>query len=228
MNLRWLAVVSLALVSSCSKPAATVEDEEQIVAFVKQGKFAEAEAALDGAHRRCLKDPLTEELEHRAFYVFNRGDRALEQPLNDWVASAPESPYARLARGIYRTKLGWNARGARWARETSQKDMRTMGYWHKLAAEDLNFALARDDSQVMAYLWLIEVDMAQGGIYSDALFEKALELNPLSLTTRWYYSTTLLAAVGRLAPAARGTGAGSDGIPGPQPAAGGAEGAGPL
>ena len=92
MTLRLLSIALLALASSCSRPEATVENEEQIVEFVKQANFTAAEAALDGAHRRCLKDPLTEEREHRAFYVFYRGDRSLEQPLNAWVASAPDSP----------------------------------------------------------------------------------------------------------------------------------------
>lgn len=181
-----------ASLSGCSEDVPAIENEEQLLATLRQKDFEGLSRSLAALNRKYRKNVGLENDVHKSFYVFNRSDRSLEPLLNDWVKNAPKDPYPYLARGIYRSRLGWEKRGGDWASGTTPKEFRGMGYWFKLAKSDLHQALALDDAQIEAYLYLMEIDMNEGGTQSRALFEKALAINPRSLFARWYFTTTLL------------------------------------
>lgn len=190
-----LTLCLVTTLAACSREPVEVpiiENEEQLLVMLKRNDFENVSGYLTALHRKYRAQPEVESDVHKAWYAFYRTDRSLEAPLNAWVRSASDDPYPYLARGIYRTRLGWERRGNAYASDTSARDARGMGYWFKLAKTDLHQAVSLDHSQIEAYLFLMEIEMNEGGDESPLLFSKALEINPLSLFARWYYMTTLL------------------------------------
>ncbi|HSD97259.1 MAG TPA: DUF4034 domain-containing protein [Sulfuricaulis sp.] len=178
-------------VNTTLTPSALPREDESLL-LLKQQNFDEVSKRLSAIQQVYLKNPLTENELHKAFYVFYRADKNIQQPLDEWVRNRPKDAMAYLARGIYRTKLGWTKRGTKWASDTNEAQISGMKYWFDLAKQDLSKAITLDGSLTEAYCYLMEIDMNEGGNNSASLLEKALTINPLSLTARWYFLTSRL------------------------------------
>lgn len=166
--------------------------EEETLVLLKKQNFDDVSKRLSEIQQLYSRNPLTENELHKAFYVFYRADKNIGQPLDQWIKSRPNNALTYLARGIYRTKLGWARRGTKWASDTNDAQFSDMKYWFGLAKQDLNKANALDGSLIETYCYLMEIDMNEGGSNLSSLLKKALTINPLSLTARWYFLTTQL------------------------------------
>lgn len=166
--------------------AASIEDRfrDRLIPLVKAEKFEEASALLSKAHLAYERDRKTEAAFRRLADEFYRADPALEKPLDAWVAQRANDPFAYLARGAYRVKLGWTSRGGGWARETSAGQFRDMAAWFSLAKGDLSLAIKKMPRLVVAYCFLIEIDMTEGGLKKRSLYAQALKINPDSFIVR--------------------------------------------
>jgi len=170
-----------------SPPSATVIPEDQLLVLLIKGRYQDLDRRLQALQKAYIADRKTENDIHKALYAFNRSDPRVGRALNEWVAQQPNSAMPHLARGVYRSRMGWASRGSNWASKTSDSQFEGMAAWFNAAKEDLNQAAAIDPSLVEAYCYLIEIDMNEGGRRIRTLFNQALKVNPLSFIAREYF-----------------------------------------
>jgi hypothetical protein len=184
----------LGLPSVEAQDAASLHEtaKDRLIPLVKAGSFEKASELLATAHAVYERDRKTEGDFHRLAQEFYRADPELEKPLDVWIAQRPKDPFAYLARGAYRLKMGWSSRGSRWARETSAGQFRDMGIWLSQAKHDLQLVLEKMPRLVQAYCYLIEIDMNEGGHKKRSLYAQALKINPDSFNARASFLNSLL------------------------------------
>lgn len=170
-----------------SVAASTPIAEDQLLVLLERGQFQDLDRKLQALQKTYVVEAKTEEDIHRAVYQFYRADPRLGQALNKWVADQPSSAMPLLARGLFRTKMGWVSRGAKWASDTTDTQFSGMAEWFNAAKADFDKALGIDPSLVEAYCFLIEIDMNEGGQKTRELFDRALKVNPSSLVAREFY-----------------------------------------
>ena len=181
----------LSIFASCatagpSIPKATVIPEDQLLVLLIKGQYQDLDRRLQALQKAYIADNKTENDIHKALYVFNRADPRVGRALNEWVAQQLNGAMPHLARGIYRSGMGWKSRGGDWASKTTDSQFKGMAAWFNAAKEDLDQAAAIDPSLVEAYCYLIEIDMNEGGRRIRTLFNQALKVNPLSFIAREY------------------------------------------
>jgi tetratricopeptide (TPR) repeat protein len=161
--------------------------EDQVLILLQKGEYKRLNNYFEKLQKTYIANRTTENNVHKAFYEFYRNDQRIGQKLGEWISHQPNSAIPYLARGIYRTKMGWASRGTNWASNTSNSQFSGMATWFSLAKEDLNRAATIDPSLVEAYCYLIEIDMNEGGQKLQPLFNQALKANPLSFIAREFY-----------------------------------------
>ena len=120
-----------------------------------------------------------------AFEAFAFADPALGPILDDWVKSEPTSYPAHLARAKYRAELGWQARGSRYANETSEQQMNEMASRLSEAAAEAVAAIKLNPKSSIAYALLLDVAKAEGDDKSlDHVYSVGIASVPLSYLIR--------------------------------------------
>jgi Tfp pilus assembly protein PilF len=126
----------------------------------------------------------------RAFY---RPGSEFQPLLDAWISEMPRSYAARLARGVFYTSVGFDRRGTCTADRTSCVKFDAMRENHAKALIDLEAAYAMNPRLVHALIYKMDIAMAAGDRrINKEMHDKALELNPLSLTVRFWRVTALL------------------------------------
>ena len=92
-----------------------------------------------------------------AFEAFARDEPALLESIDAWVRSRPRSPHAYVARASYHVATAWRRRGKAYVRDTPPENIRGMETFAKKAVDDLQAALLRDSTHLVAYETLIGV-----------------------------------------------------------------------
>src|SRR5688572_4668331 len=92
-----------------------------------------------------------------AFGAFDRDEPALLQSIDAWVAARPQSAHALVARASYHFATAWRRRGTQYIRDTPQANIRGMEEFARRTATDVNAALQRDSTHLVAYRILIGV-----------------------------------------------------------------------
>lgn len=123
-----------------------------------------------------------------AFYAFQMQSTEPAALLDEWVERFPKSYAARLARGVYFSRMGWEQRGTQSARETSAENFRGMQHYFALARGDLEASLAMSPRPVLSYQYLINIANT-GHSYAEAAFwlDNALKLDPYAARVRTAY-----------------------------------------
>lgn len=155
-----------------------------LVPLLKAGKYEQVSATLDRVHKEYERSPRLENEFHKLVYEFYRADPELKEPLDKWVDMGDGDAYAHLARGMYRTRMGWVSRGEKSAAETSDAQLKAMAAWFSVAKMDFYLAIASKPNLVEAYCYLIEIDTAEGGGRKHGVYEDVLKINPLSFVAR--------------------------------------------
>ena len=161
--------------------------QDQFLALLSKGEYKSLNMSLQAIQIAYIADSSTENEIHKAAYVFYRADPLVGEALDKWVNQRPNDAFSYLARGIYRTKMGWTSRGNAWASDTSNSQFSDMAAWFDAAKKDLNQAIKLDSSLVEAVCYLIEIDMNEGGYLIDTLFHQALKINASSFIAREFY-----------------------------------------
>ncbi|MBS2021938.1 MAG: DUF4034 domain-containing protein [Deltaproteobacteria bacterium] len=102
-------------------------------------------------------DPRKELWPHDAAAAFESNEPALLAQLDAWVKASPRSFAPFLARGAYRTELGYARRGAQWAKDTHPENFAAMEDTFKLALGDLEHSLLMRPRLVAAITSEIEI-----------------------------------------------------------------------
>ena len=92
----------------------------------------------------------------RAYDIFDETAHAAAVA-QEWVRQSPESAFARTARAWQLVESGWHARGAKYARETSQEKLGAIEGYFARAIPDLAFALKQNPKLIPACERLISI-----------------------------------------------------------------------
>lgn len=196
MNYRVLVVCFSALMSFAPHAIANADSaitlqqqipEDQLLEFLIKGQYTALNDKLKAIQKTPIADSNAEKDLHRAVYEFYRADSDIGSALNKWVLRQPNEAMPHLARGVYRTKMGWVSRGEKFAIDTSNSQFSGMAAWLNGAKEDLNRAIVLDPSLLEAYCYLIEIDMNEGGHRARALFDQALKIRPSTFIAREFF-----------------------------------------
>lgn len=162
------------------------------LSILKNKEYKSLDATLE-AYQKVFEEDYLKEGELVSTYVaFYTSDPSIEAYLNEWIEKIPDSYSARLARGIYYTRMGWLKRGAKFIDKTSEKQIEGMKQFFSKAVIDLEAALKINPKTIAAYCYLINIEMALGNSDSKkVLLDNALQINPYSFAVRRYYIYSL-------------------------------------
>jgi uncharacterized protein DUF4034 len=137
-----------------------IADQVTIVADLRARNFNKLEATLTSYQTAAENNVRQEVNVHQAFDAFARADPALDALLQEWVKRSPRSYAAHLARAEFLIKEAWNARGAKWASETSAQQFQRMNDYLAAAHKEITATLGLNLKVTEAYALLVEEQRA--------------------------------------------------------------------
>lgn len=158
--------------------------------------FKKLNSALENYQKAYEQDIANEDdvfdTYYQAFFFKGSGYEAL---LDEWVQSYPDHYQPYLARASYYCRMGWDARGGKFASETSDDQIESMKNFFAKANADIKTVLTKKQDNIMPYYLLININKAVGDTNSvKAIAQMAVEKCPGSFRIR---STYLLAIAPR-------------------------------
>lgn len=183
-------------------PKSNAQIDQQILSLIRSQDFGTLDMMLVEIENDYEKDYRKERQVDIAFDTFYRASADLDALLGSWIKAKPNSYAAYLARGIYYTRVGWLKRGDKFIDKTTKQQLDWMAYYFQKALKDFDHARLINKKTVHPLCYEIEILMNFGQKEQiRKLYEEALQINPMSLTVRWYYITTVLPRWGGSIPA---------------------------
>lgn len=133
-----------------------------ILTLARSRQFDSLETMFGGLESDVAGDVRHETRFSDAFDAFAQEDPALLESLDAWVAAKPASAHAYVARARYHLATAWRRRGGQYIRDTPEKNIQGMEEFSKKSIADLNAALERDSTHLVAYEILIGVTQLFG------------------------------------------------------------------
>ncbi|HEV8630012.1 MAG TPA: tetratricopeptide repeat protein [Thermoanaerobaculia bacterium] len=165
----------------------------ELVRLLRRRDFDALERRLGELQEAFERDVEREADMAVAVRAFRTADPALEPILAAWLTARPRSAFAHLGRAKYFARVGWERRGGRWARDTSEQQFRAMAASHALAASEARAALALEPRLLEAHEVLLEVANAEGATARcGELTRDALRVAPASFRIRAAHAGCLL------------------------------------
>ena len=159
-------------------------------------RFLDLNETLHAHQTAVEKDIHAEEDLFTAYTSFEIKDKSYESAFNAWVDATPDEYQPYLARARFYFRLGWEARGEKWASETKNKQLKEMNEYFAKAIKDIAKALKIYKYSMIPYSLLIGI--ANTNVEdsdSELILKRAIEFNPatyyvrrqyiISLTPRW-------------------------------------------
>jgi tetratricopeptide (TPR) repeat protein len=139
-------------------------DKITLIAELRARNFNKLEATLT-AYQTAAENNVTQEVNvHQAFEAFKRADPAFDALLQEWVRRSPRSYAAHLARAEFLFAEAWNARGAKWASETSAQQFQRMDDYLAAGEKEIKATLALNAKVIESYALLINEQRAGGSL----------------------------------------------------------------
>jgi tetratricopeptide (TPR) repeat protein len=156
--------------SASSLEAASNRNSYDTSLLLKAAQYGALEARFSGLQRDYKNrkiDDLALLLAYRDFYDTNP---SLELRYAEWIKAYPRSYAAHLAEAIYYVHAGREARGNKYADETSDEQFAAMEVFNSKALADLEKSLTLDDRPILSYVQLIDLDRHNDtNIFADAI-----------------------------------------------------------
>ncbi|MDY6949652.1 MAG: hypothetical protein SXG53_28580, partial [Pseudomonadota bacterium] len=153
----------------------TVEEADELVSA---GNIEELERRLHSLIATHETETPERESVHWFFQQFSHVPEDGLRITERWVQLAPDSALAAIARGNALKGAGWEARGGKWARLTSDKKMRLMSSYFDQAEEQFRSAIASQPSWTFGYAGLMDIGKADRDEVGDWAFEQASAIDP--------------------------------------------------
>jgi tetratricopeptide (TPR) repeat protein len=126
-------------------------------------------------------DPAQREQITVSLLVFANTDRdKAERISRQWLAAAPQSPYARTALGLVLANRGWSARGTKLANETPAENLKKMNAYFLDATKEYNAAMEASPKLLLACQGLMEIGRQSSDKLQNYATEKCLKTDPNS------------------------------------------------
>lgn len=176
-----------------------------------RGALAELDGRFKADLERHFSKDRFSEIIHRDFNRFD-ASQASGQVSQQWLALAPQSPYALTARASYFRAMAAKARGGAWAKDTPAENMQRMSEFAERAIDYYQQAIRIEPRLMAAYASLVDTTiLSSDHALGEKIFERGMAVDPAckmltgyrmeALTPRWGGSyPQMLALSARLAP----------------------------
>ena len=198
---RSLAAAALAVfVSSCSVGGRDAPIQESFVApsadetwkLLQSERFAELDRRYSAVQRAYGNRTATDEELRAAFRVFYNPDGALASKYDSWVSAFPKSYVARLARGIYYTRVGDAMRGKQLREQTDTARLNSADSACERANADLDASAALDPKPLLSYMHSMTITGEYGDLAgSRRLLDRAISIDSDDYIARVKYMTVI-------------------------------------
>ena len=186
---RWMLALSLSV--AVASPALAGEAADVSKALLKARRFAELDAHMSAVQSEWKKGHIDERKLADSFGLFFDPDPALAPLYEAWIKAMPKSYAARLAQGDFEVVRGREARGEKYAAETSESQFRGLNEANERARKALHASLSLDDRPLLSYYMLIDLTRYDHEDDPRSLLDKGLKLDPHGYLLRRRYMSTL-------------------------------------
>jgi tetratricopeptide (TPR) repeat protein len=158
----------------------------EILEDLRARKFQVLDAQLNSYEKAFEENVLEEDNLALAFDTFKFSDPTVLPILDEWVKSDPNSYPAHLARAKQLLKLGWAARGDRFANQTSERQFSEMKRLFRASFDDAVAAIRLNPEGPLPYALLISAatSLSSAKEMLQNVYAASLKNVPLSLETR--------------------------------------------
>jgi tetratricopeptide (TPR) repeat protein len=168
-------------------------DKVEIVKLLRSADFAMLDRVLNEYERDAEADFHREDWVGSAVEAFAVADPSFQSLLDHWVQQMPTSAVARLARGAYWDAFAWEARGGKFASETSGAQFEAMKDYDSRALDDVRQAIQLNPRLAEAYRYLINIHNSNSQRDDcKRAFEEGVKVRPHSFRVRAAYMNALL------------------------------------
>jgi tetratricopeptide (TPR) repeat protein len=165
---------------------------QQTWELLQADRYADLNQAFTAMQRAYESRSATDEDLRAAFRVFYNPDPALAPKYDSWVATFPKSYVARLARGIYYTRVGEALRGKRSRDQTPPEQLKAAELAYAKARADLDASTALNPQPLLSYMHALTVTGANGDLAgSRRLLDYAISTDPTNYIARAKYMTVI-------------------------------------
>lgn len=154
-------------------------------------EYQRMDKLYDDIYQLYKKDVNSEGVLDQAYSLFSPDSDVSLDDLDLWVAKTG-SYVAYAARGIYKTRLGFKARGSKYINETPESSIEEMERLHKEAAKDLEIAINKNPGLMPAYRNFMSIASASRSTFTTKqLMDKTEENDKRTFSVRYEYMTSL-------------------------------------
>jgi tetratricopeptide (TPR) repeat protein len=188
---RFLIVVAMLLAASGAAISASNATPEA-TDLLRKGDFQHLEQYFSGIQGRFRSGQASAEELRNAFRAFYPTDRSLAPKYDAWVNKYPNSYAARVARGIYYKKIGYEERGGNYVSQTSEMQLANMDQAMQNAIRDFGDSIKMDQKPFLSYFNMIDITSSYAGIaYTRQIYDHAIRLAPTIVDVRRKYMLAL-------------------------------------
>jgi tetratricopeptide (TPR) repeat protein len=176
-----------------SAPAISASDvTPDATDLLRKSDFRHLEKYFSGVQSRFRGGQVSAEELRNAFRAFYPTDRSLAPKYDAWVSKYPKSYAARIARGIYYKKIGYEERGGKYISETSEMQIANMDQAMQKAISDLGASIKMDPKPFLSYFHMIDITSSYAGnVYTRKMYDQAISLAPTFVDVRRKYMLAL-------------------------------------
>jgi uncharacterized protein DUF4034 len=191
-------VLALPLISACGQKAPAAANSPGAISnshtstLLRAGQYQELDRRFSAAQTQFEDSKISGDDLRAEFRDFYATDPDLAAKLDVWVAQYSKSYVARVARGIYYKKVGFEARGTAYIQDTSQTQIDNMNAAFEKAVADLRGSLSMNPKPFLSYFHLLDIGNAVGAKEElRAIYDRASSLDPRSYAIRLKYMNSL-------------------------------------
>jgi len=158
-----------------------VAEIDELRQMLQDEQFDQLNSVLEEYQNIFEKNQTDEYKVYDAYRTFDFTVASFEDLFKKWIDTSPDKyqPYLAIAQFYY--AKGWESRGYKWKKDTSEKQFEEMGLFFEKAEDNLNIALEINPNLMIAYNTLIGIYNANGNDESeDRIIAKTFELFPHS------------------------------------------------
>lgn len=149
--------------------------------LLRDEKYAELDAHLENTEKLFASNDINE---HQYIERYNFFETATKDDLpyfKRWLTHTTDKKHVLLSRGILLYQLGWDARGRKFAKDTTVGEFALMREYFGKAVEDFNAVLDISDKSLLPYMHLIGIAAAYDfGVDKEEIFDRGIQENPAS------------------------------------------------
>ena len=196
---RFFCVLALLGVAACgqespvaaSKPPAPHSNSQTSIQL-RSDQYQELERRFTALQKQFEGGDISGDDLRAAFRDFYATDPDLGGKLDRWIAQYPNSYVAKVARGIYYKKVGFESRGTAYINDTSQSQIDGMNAAFEKSVADLRASITMSPKPFLSYFHLLDIGNAIGAKEEvRAIYDRANGLDPSSYAIRLKYMITL-------------------------------------